>query len=62
LITRCLDYFSEALTGFEPEQAIFNFPYNASTPAIEEWLADKVMAFRTGSAQINALPHAGQKR
>ena len=45
LIMRCLDYFSEALNGFEPEQAIFNFPYNASTPAIEEWLADQVKAF-----------------
>lgn len=62
LILRCLDYFSEALNGFEPEQAIFNFPYNASTPAIEEWLADQVKAFRTGYAQINALPHAGQKK
>ena len=62
LIMRCLDYFSEALNGFEPKQAIFNFPYNASSPAIEEWLADQVKAFRTGYAQINALPHAGQKK
>ena len=62
LIMRCLDYFSEALDGFDPEQAIFNFPYNASNPAIEEWLADQVKAFRTGYAQINALPHAGQKK
>ena len=59
---RCLDYFSEALNGFDPKEAIFNFPYNASNPAIEEWLADQVKAFRTGYAQINALPHAGQKK
>ena len=62
LIMRCLDYFSEALVGFDPKEAIFNFPYNASNPAIEEWLADQVKAFRTGYAQINALPHAGQKK
>lgn len=62
LIMRCLDYFNEALDGFEPEEAIFNFPYNASNPAIEEWLADQVKAFRTGYAQINALPHVGQKK
>ena len=62
LIMRCLDYFSEALNGFDPKEAIFNFPYNASNPAIEEWLANHVKAFRTGYAQINALPHAGQKK
>lgn len=62
LILRCLDYFSDALHGFDPLQAVFNFPYNASNPAIEEWLADQVKAFRTGYAQINPLPHAGQKK
>ncbi|MXW82319.1 MAG: polysaccharide deacetylase family protein [Rhodothermaceae bacterium] len=62
LIMRCLDYFSEALNGFDAKEAIFNFPYNASNPDIEEWLADQVRAFRTGYAQINALPHAGQKK
>ena len=45
-----------------PSEAIFNFPYNASNPAIEEWLAVQVKAFRTGYAQINALPHVGQKK
>lgn len=62
LISRCLDYFSDTLNGFDPLQAIFNFPYNASSLAIEEWLADQVKAFRTGYAQINPLPHAGQKK
>jgi len=31
LIRRCLDVFGERLAGFRPSQAIFNFPYNAST-------------------------------
>ena len=62
LIMRCLDYFSEALNGFDPKEAIFNFPYNASNPAIEEWLSGQVKAFRTGYAQINPMPHAGQKK
>jgi len=61
-ILRCLDYFSGALKGFDPRKVIFNFPYNASTPAIETWLSGQVRAFRTGYAQINPLPHAGQKK
>lgn len=62
LIMRCLDYFAESLSGFDQREAIFNFPYNASNPAIEEWLSSRVKAFRTGYAQINPLPHAGQKK
>ncbi len=62
LILRCLDYFSESLDGFDAREAIFNFPYNASTPAVEDWLSGQVKAFRTGYAQINPLPHAGQQR
>ena len=41
---------------------MFNFPFNASTPAVEEWLAGQVMAFRTGGPAINALPHRGQSK
>jgi peptidoglycan/xylan/chitin deacetylase (PgdA/CDA1 family) len=62
LIRRCLDYFSKALDGFEPRKAVFNFPFNASTPAVEEWLKGEVFAFRTGGPAINPLPHAGQKK
>ncbi|MDE2730095.1 MAG: polysaccharide deacetylase family protein [Bacteroidota bacterium] len=61
-ILRCLDYFTATLEGFDPAQAVFNFPYNASTPELEAWLGDQVLAFRTGYAQINPLPHAGQKK
>ncbi len=62
LIMRCLDYFAENLDGFEPKEAIFNFPYNASTPELESWLATKVRAFRTRGNPINALPHKGQAK
>ena len=48
LIRRCLDVFVEKLDGFDPRQAIFNFPYNASTPELERWLPTQVRAFRTG--------------
>jgi hypothetical protein len=62
LITSCLDYFSRHLKGFDPQKSVFNFPFNASTPAVEKWLAGSVMAFRTGGPPINPLPHQGQKK
>ena len=60
LILRCLDVFSKELEGFDPKRAVFNFPYNASTPELEKWLPSRVKAFRTGGGAINRLPHKGQ--
>jgi peptidoglycan/xylan/chitin deacetylase (PgdA/CDA1 family) len=60
LILRCLDVFDKELKGFDAKQAIFNFPYNASTPELEQWLPTQVRAFRTGGAAINLLPHKEQ--
>ncbi len=60
LILRCLDYFSKELKGFNPKESVFNFPFNASTPELEQWLPTQVKAFRTGGAAINPLPHKGQ--
>jgi peptidoglycan/xylan/chitin deacetylase (PgdA/CDA1 family) len=60
LILRCLDVFDKELKGFDRKQAIFNFPYNASTPELEQWLPTQVRAFRTGGAAINPLPHKEQ--
>ena len=60
LILRCLGLFAEMLDGFDPKQAVFNFPYNASTLELEHWLATQVRAFRTGGKAINARPHKGQ--
>jgi len=62
LIRRCLDVFVEKLKGFDPKQAVFNFPYNASTPELEKWLPIQVRAFRTGGGAINPLPHKGQRK
>lgn len=62
LIHRCLDLFTEKLKGFDPKQAIFNFPFNASTPELERWLPGEVLAFRTGHGSLNPLPHKGQSR
>jgi peptidoglycan/xylan/chitin deacetylase (PgdA/CDA1 family) len=56
LITRCLDRFSEKLTGFNQKSAVFNFPYNASTPELERWLPTVVRAFRTRGGAINPFP------
>ena len=59
-IMQCLEIFAEELEGFESQAAIFNFPYNASTPELEDWLPTAVRAFRTGGGGINPLPHPGQ--
>jgi peptidoglycan/xylan/chitin deacetylase (PgdA/CDA1 family) len=60
LILKCIDVFSKELKGFKPKESIFNFPFNASTPELEQWLPSQVKAFRTGGNPINALPHKGQ--
>jgi peptidoglycan/xylan/chitin deacetylase (PgdA/CDA1 family) len=62
LIRRCLEVFAKELKGFDAKKAVFNFPFNASTPAVEEWLAGEVMAFRTGGPAINEPPHRGQSK
>ena len=60
LIMRCLELFSKELKGFEPRNSVFNFPYNASTPELEEWLPTQVKAFRTGGNPINPMPYKNQ--
>lgn len=60
LILRCIDYFSKNLKGFNPKKSVFNFPFNASTPELEEWLPTQVRAFRRGGPAVNPLPHNGQ--
>ena len=54
LIEKCLQYFEDNLKGFERQDAIFNFPYNASSPELEAWLAPRVRAFRTRGEDGNA--------
>lgn len=56
LIRKCLDVFSKELRGFDAKRAVFNFPYNQSSPELEQWLPSVVMAYRTAGGAINALP------
>ncbi len=48
LIEKCLITFERELAGFTRARAIFNFPFNASSPELEAWLPSQVRAFRTG--------------
>jgi len=58
LILRSLDLFSKELRGFDPKKCVFNFPYNQSSPELEEWLPSVVMAFRAHGENgiINPIP------
>jgi peptidoglycan/xylan/chitin deacetylase (PgdA/CDA1 family) len=62
LIEACLEVFAEELDGFDATRAVFAFPYNASTPELESWLAGVVRGFRTGGEPIMPLPHPGQAK
>jgi peptidoglycan/xylan/chitin deacetylase (PgdA/CDA1 family) len=53
LIQKSIDHFSQNLAGFDPATAVFNFPFNASTPELNEWTVTKVRAVRT---IVRALP------
>lgn len=60
LILRCLDVFDRELRDFDRKAAVFNFPYNASTPELEAWLPTEVRAFRTFGGAISPWPRKGQ--
>ncbi|OPZ28868.1 MAG: Polysaccharide deacetylase [Lentisphaerae bacterium ADurb.BinA184] len=64
LIRRGLDVFTAELRGFDPRRAVFNFPYNASSPELEAWMPTVVRAYRTEGARgpIMPLPNPGQTR
>ena len=62
LILRCLDVFDKELKGFDRKQAIFNFPYNASTPELETVAANPGAGLQDGrgSDQSAAAQGAGE--
>jgi len=62
LINKCFDVFSENLEGFVAAESVYNFAYNASTPEIEAWLANKVRAFRTAGPAYNEIPGINTKK
>ena len=59
-IERCLSYFSEHLTGYQSDEAVYNFAYNASSTELENFALSKVKAIRTGGWLVlnNTLVHA----
>jgi len=57
LIEKCLTYFEENLEGYDPQKAVFNFPFNSSTKELNDWTAAKVRAVRTGGGgALNPMP------
>ncbi|MDZ7606717.1 MAG: polysaccharide deacetylase family protein [Cyclobacteriaceae bacterium] len=57
LISKCITYFNENLKGFMPSRAIFNFPFNSSTPELDQYALTLVNAVRTsGNGAINPFP------
>jgi peptidoglycan/xylan/chitin deacetylase (PgdA/CDA1 family) len=62
LFKRCMDTFGEKLDDFKPEEAVFNFPFNASNPEVEDWIGRHVMAYRTAGELVNRLPDKQRKR
>lgn len=60
-VDRCLEAFAANLQGFDPKQAVYAFPYNASTPAIVTHLQSKLRACRGGGSGFNELPGPGTK-
>jgi peptidoglycan/xylan/chitin deacetylase (PgdA/CDA1 family) len=59
LITRCLDYFESHLDGYKSSNAVFNFPFNASTPELEAFTMSNVLAIRSyGDSAVGEIPKA----
>jgi peptidoglycan/xylan/chitin deacetylase (PgdA/CDA1 family) len=61
-IQRCLNIFQNNLRDFDPREAVFAFPYNSSTPEIEDWLGRQVRAFRTNGPPVQNLPGPTTRR
>lgn len=57
LISKCIVYFNENLTGFNPSKAVFNYPFNASTNELNKHALTLVRAVRTwGDGAVNPFP------
>jgi peptidoglycan/xylan/chitin deacetylase (PgdA/CDA1 family) len=62
LFNRCMDIFKDHLNGFNQMESVFNFPFNASNPEVEEWIGQRVMAFRTIGKAVNPMPDITRKK
>ncbi len=57
LIEKCVEYFKKNLDGYAYEESVFNFPFNASNPQLEDFVLTKVKALRTqGHTPYQANP------
>jgi len=57
LILKCLDYFEDHLDDYKSSEAVFNFPFNASTTELEAFAMSKVLAIRSyGESAIGEIP------
>lgn len=65
LMESCLATFEQELDGFDRSRAVFNFPYNLSSPRLERWLESEVRAWRTADPSgcgVNPLPSPNARR
>lgn len=53
-LTKCFETFEKNLNQFDLKQSIFNYPYNAGTPELNQWLLTKVRAVRVGGSGFNS--------
>jgi peptidoglycan/xylan/chitin deacetylase (PgdA/CDA1 family) len=51
-LRRCFDMFGENLAGFDPKRVVYQYAYNASTPALNESLLPRVAGVREGGSGI----------
>ncbi|NRA37701.1 MAG: polysaccharide deacetylase family protein [Planctomycetes bacterium] len=58
LFEKCLHVFENELEGFDRSQSVYNFPFNVSTPELDEWLHQRMLGVRCDVVQINPLPTA----
>ena len=57
MISKCIDYFNNHLDGFDANKTVFNFPFNSSTPDLEQFTLKLVRAVRTwGEGAVNPFP------
>lgn len=67
-LDKCFDFFEKNLIGYKAEKAIYNFAYNASNEALDEYALNRVRAIRTGGwlvlkdTKYNATPQKRAKR
>lgn len=63
LVDRCLARFAAEFPDWSESEVVFNYPYNLSTPQLDEHLLARVRAVRVmGVTGINPLPSAELNR